>query len=71
MSEAVLVAVISLLGVIFTAVWQNKRLSADFEKRSELADARLERSQAVTNEKIDTLIVNSTNRRSTRNNGRV
>lgn len=55
MSDAVLVAVISLLGVIFTAVWQNKRLSADFEKQSELADARLEQSQAVTNEKIDEL----------------
>lgn len=55
MSDAVLVAFISLLGVIFTAIWQNKRLSADFEKRSELADARLEQAQAVTNEKLDAL----------------
>lgn len=55
MSDAVIVALVSLLGVIFTAVWQNKRLSADFEKQSELADARLEQAQAVTNEKIDEL----------------
>lgn len=55
MSDAVIVGLLTLAGVIFTAVWQNKRLGADFEKRSELADARLGQAQAVTNEKIDEL----------------
>lgn len=59
MSDAVIVGVLSLLGVIFTAVWQNRKLSADFEKRSELADARmdakLEKYTAVTDTKLDEL----------------
>ena len=55
MSEAIIVAAFSLVGVIFTAVWQNKKLGADFEKQSELADARLEKAQAVTDAKIDEL----------------
>lgn len=59
MSDAVIVGVLSLLGVIFTAIWQNKKLNADFEKRSEIADAKIEakmeKHQAVTDEKIETL----------------
>lgn len=55
MTESIIVAVITLAGVIFTAVWQNKRLGADFEKQSALADARLEKSQAVTDTKIEEL----------------
>lgn len=59
MSDAVIVGVLSLLGVIFTAIWQNKRLNADFEKRSEIADAKIEakmeKHQAVTDTKIDEL----------------
>ncbi len=59
MSDAVIVGVLSLLGVIFTAVWQNKKLNADFEKRSEVADAKIEakmeKHQAVTDTKIDEL----------------
>lgn len=59
MSDAVIVGVLSLLGVIFTAVWQNKKLNADFEKRSEIADAKIEakmeKHQAVTDTKIDEL----------------
>ena len=59
MSDAVIVGVLSLLGVIFTAVWQNRKLSADFEKRSELADARmdakLEKHMAITDTKLDEL----------------
>lgn len=59
MSDAVIVGVLSLLGVIFTAVWQNKKLTADFEKRSEVADAKIEakmeKHQAVTDTKIDEL----------------
>ena len=42
MPDSVLVAVISLAGVIVTAVVQNHALSAQFQKQSELADARLE-----------------------------
>ena len=59
MSDAVIVGVLSLLGVIFTAVWQNRKLNADFEKRSELADAKmdakLEKHMAVTDTKLDEL----------------
>lgn len=59
MSDAVIVGVLSLLGVIFTAIWQNKRLNVDFEKRSEIADAKIEakmeQHQAVTDTKIDEL----------------
>mgnify|MGYP007070304265 FL=1 len=59
MSDAVIVGVLSLLGVIFTAVWQNRKLTSDFEKRSELADARmdakLEKHMAVTDTKLDEL----------------
>ena len=55
MSEAVVVALISLAGVIVTAVWQNRKLSHDFEKQSELADARLAAAQAVTDAKLDEL----------------
>lgn len=59
MSDAVIVGVLSLLGVIFTAVWQNRKLTADFEKRSELADARmdakLDKHMAVTDTKLEEL----------------
>lgn len=59
MSDAVIVGILSLLGVIFTAIWQNKKLNADFEKRSEIADAKIEakmeKHQAVTDTKIDEL----------------
>lgn len=59
MSEAVIVALVTLTGVIFTAVWQNKKMSSDFEKQSEMADARLEAKfdeyRAVTDTKIDEL----------------
>ena len=59
MSETVIVALISLAGVIITAVWQNKRLSIDFEKHSEMADQRLENKlttySATTDLKIDAL----------------
>ncbi len=66
MSEAIVVAIISLLGIVISNVLQSRKISADFEKQSELADARLEQqfaladarqeqSQAVTNQKIDEL----------------
>lgn len=59
MSDAVLVGLIALIGTIFTAVWQNKKLSSDFEKRSELADLEMDKKISVyaakTDEKIESL----------------
>ena len=59
MSEGVIVALVSLAGVVFTAIWQTKSLRADFEKQSELADIRLEAKlndyRASTDTKIDEL----------------
>ena len=59
MSEGVIVALVSLAGVVFTAIWQTKSLRADFEKQSELADIRLEAKldeyRAATDTKIDEL----------------
>ena len=59
MRDVVIVGVLELLGVIFTAVWQNRKLTADFEKRSELADAKmdakLEKHMAVNDTKLDEL----------------
>lgn len=59
MSDAVIVGLLALLGTIFTAVWQNKKLGDDFEKRSELADAAMNEKISVyaakTDAKIDAL----------------
>ena len=59
MSDAVIVGVLSLVGVIFTAIWQNRKLTSDFEKRTELADARmdakLDKHMAVTDTKLEEL----------------
>ena len=59
MSEGVIVVLVSLAGVVFTAIWQTKSLRADFEKQSELADVRLEAKlneyRAATDTKIDEL----------------
>lgn len=59
MSEAIVVAIISLVGVIVTAAVQTKRLGEDFEKRSALADAEMDKKisvyAAATDAKIDTL----------------
>lgn len=59
MSDAVIVGILSLLGVIFTAIWQNKKLSTDFEKRSELADLEMDKKisvyAAATDQKIEQL----------------
>ena len=59
MSDAVIVGVLSLLGVIFTAVWQNKKLNADFEKHSVLQDAEMDKKIEVyaarTDEKLESL----------------
>ena len=59
MSEGIIVALVSLAGVVFTAVWQTKSLRADFEKQSELADVKIEAKlseyRAATDTKIDEL----------------
>ena len=59
MSEGVIVALVSLAGVVFTAIWQTKSLRADFEKQSELADVKIEAKlneyRAATDTKIDEL----------------
>ena len=55
MSDAVIVGLLSLAGVIVTAILQSRKISKDFEKQSALEDARLEKAQAVTDTKIDEL----------------
>ena len=59
MSEAVVVAVITgLLAVvaeIVIAVLNNKAMLKEMEKQSALADARLEKSQAITDTKLEEL----------------
>ena len=59
MSEAIVVAVISLIGTIITIWAANRHTLAELEKKSELSDqrldAKLERHQAVTDTKLDEL----------------
>lgn len=59
MSEAIVVAVVSLIGTIITVWAANRHTLAELEKKSELSDqrldAKLERHQAVTDTKIDAL----------------
>lgn len=59
MSEAIVVAVVSLVGTIITVWAANRHTLAELEKKSELSDqrldAKLERHQAVTDTKIDEL----------------
>ena len=59
MSEAIVVAVISLIGTVITVLAANRHTLAELDKKSELSDAKLdaklERHQAVTDTKIDEL----------------
>ena len=59
MSEAIVVAVISLIGTVVTVLTANRHTLAELDKKSELSDARLdaklERHQAVTDTKIEIL----------------
>ena len=59
MSDAVIAALIpgavSLIGIIITSVISNRNLVEKMDKQSQLADARLEKSQAVTDTKLDEL----------------
>jgi len=59
MSDAIIVAAISLLGTVITVWAANRHTLAELDKKSELSDAKLdaklERHQAVTDTKIDEL----------------
>ena len=55
MSDAVWVGVFSLIGVIVTAVFQSRGITKELEKQSALEDARLEKAQAITDNKIEEL----------------
>lgn len=59
MSEAVIVAAISLIGTIITVWAANRHTLSELDKKSELSDtrldAKLEKHQAVTDTKIDAL----------------
>lgn len=63
MSDAVIVALItgglSLFGIILSGLIQSRRISTEFEKNSELQDARLEakldKHEAVMDTKLDEL----------------
>ena len=59
MTEAVIVAAISLIGTIITVMAANRKTLSELDKKSELSDqrldAKLERHQAVTDTKIDAL----------------
>ena len=59
MSEAIVVAVISLIGTVITVLAANRHTLTELDKKSELSDAKLdaklERHQAVTDTKIDAL----------------
>ena len=59
MIEAVISAVItggiSLAGIIVTVVLSNHKMMEQLDKQSQLADARLEKAQAITDTKLDEL----------------
>ena len=59
MSEAVLAALItgglSLAGIIVTAIASNRAMAEKLDKQSQLADARIEKAQAVTDTKLEEL----------------
>lgn len=59
MSDAIIVAVFSLVGTIITVWAANKHTLNELDKKSELndakLDAKLEKHQAVTDTKIDEL----------------
>ena len=59
MSDAVIAALIpgavSLIGIIVTTVISDRNLAEKMDKQSQLADARLEKAQAVTDTKLDEL----------------
>lgn len=59
MSDGVIAALItgaiSLVGIIVTAVISQHRMMDTLDKQSQLADARLEKAQAITDTKLEEL----------------
>ena len=59
MSEAIIVAAISLIGTVITVWAANRHTLTELDKKSELSDAKLdaklEKHQAVTDTKIEEL----------------
>lgn len=52
---AIITSVLSLTGVVVTAVMNRKKMLEEFRTQSQLADANLEKSLAIMNTRIDTL----------------
>lgn len=52
---AIITGVLSLVGVIFTSVSNRKKISADFQRNAELADARLDSQIKVINAHLENL----------------
>ena len=59
MSDAIIVAAISLIGTVITVLAANRHTLTELDKKSELSDAKLDaklgRHQAVTDTKIEEL----------------
>lgn len=59
MSDAIVAAIItggiSIIGVVITTVISNRSMMDKLDKQSQLADARLEKAQAVTDTKLEEL----------------
>lgn len=52
---AVITSVLSLVGVVVTSIGNRKKMQADFQLQSQLADARLEKNLAVMGTRLDVL----------------
>ena len=52
---AIITGVLSLIGVVFTSASNRKKISADFQRNSELADAKLETRLAVLDTRMNAL----------------
>lgn len=52
---AIITGVLSLVGVIFTSVSNRKKISQDFQRNAELADARLDSQIQVINAHLENL----------------
>lgn len=52
---AIITSVLSLVGVVVTSIGNRKKMQADFQLQSQLADARLEKNLAVMGARMDTL----------------
>lgn len=52
---AIITGVLAIAGEIVIAIVNNKAMMAEMKKQQELADARLEKAQAITDTKLDEL----------------